>query len=131
MTGNGARPWTDTLRSRPWRARCRELARLVEIQRAAILNGDLATLADLAARIDAVLSDLNAVSQPSAEPSEEELTRLREAAAGNARLLEAMIEGVSEARDRIDEVQAGRSRLGYDSRGETVTIGRWRVGRLA
>jgi flagellar biosynthesis/type III secretory pathway chaperone len=96
------------------------LRRLLKDERLALLSGDLAALPALIADKERLLGALGGGSAPDATA----LERLRYAAVGNQRLLEAALRGVSTARARLETVRSGGPALStYNARGQSETHG--------
>jgi flagellar biosynthesis/type III secretory pathway chaperone len=81
----------------------------------AALAGDLAALATLAPRIEALADAVGQLDLPTAR-------RLRQKADRNARLLQAAARGVKAAQARLAEISAPPTLTTYDSRGRKDTI---------
>jgi hypothetical protein len=95
----------------------RAILRLLKAQRSALLAGELAALAGMEAQLDRGLRRLAAARVP-----HEELARIRDGAARNARLLEAARAGLRTARGRIAD-RAGARLATYDAAGQRQTGG--------
>lgn len=94
----------------------RSLARLLEDERRAILDGQLDSLARIAERKARLVTDLGA------EP-EVDLSGLRLKAERNQELLESALHGIREVAERLKEMRAARSGLEtYDSHGQRRTM---------
>ena len=90
-----------------------DLEVILDDSRAALLAGDMARLADLAAAL--------ADASPPAEPAA--LRRLRRKAERNAQLLAAALKGIRAAQRRLQDLTGqGRSST-YDAQGQRAEIG--------
>lgn len=69
---------------------------LLDVQRTALLNGDLTQLDRLAPELETALRELSRSAPPA-----EQVTRLRKAAARNADLIKAAKRGVTRARETL------------------------------
>lgn len=90
-----------------------QLEPLLDQVAAALLAGDIATLARLAPEIEA--AEITPPDPASAE-------RLQRKAHRNARLLEAASRGVKAARLRLSEITRGPTLTTYDARGHKAEI---------
>lgn len=88
------------------KGKLRDLLTLLKDERQAIRTGELARLDTLAARKDQLLADIAQLKL-----SAQEAMALRESADRNARLLQAAIRGVRDARDRLAALQSARDEL--------------------
>lgn len=111
------------LRTVGWRRGARRVLALLEDERAMIVRGDLRGLAGLAARSRAALEEFASAAADAPETAETELSAIRTAADRNRRLLRALMEGASAAREELKRADLERSRLGYDRGGGTVGAG--------
>lgn len=92
-----------------------QLEALLDHTRDALVAGDMAELADLAERVEALALALPQLDRPTAE-------RLRQKADRNTRLLQAAQRGVRAARQRILEIHAGPMLSTYDVHGRREVI---------
>lgn len=102
------------------RASSARLSDLLEVERQALLGGDFAALADIAARKEPLMQAL-AADRPGAEMLDRIGAKLRR----NHRLLEAAMGGLRAATDRmkaIEDVQAALST--YDQSGQKADLAR-------
>jgi hypothetical protein len=88
---------------------------LLDQTRDALVTGNLAALADLAPRVEALVEFLPQIDRQSA-------ARLRYKADRNAKLLQAATRGVRSAQQRLSEIVAGSSLVTYDARGRRETL---------
>jgi flagellar biosynthesis/type III secretory pathway chaperone len=96
------------------------LGRLLKDERKALLSGDLAALPALIADKERLLDALADVPLPNAPA----LERLRNAAKGNQRLLDAALKGVRTARARLETARSGGPALStYNARGQAESHG--------
>lgn len=86
---------------------------LLDAAAAALLSGDLASLARLAPEIES--AGITAPDRASAE-------RVQRKALRNARLLQAAARGVQAARLRVGEIARGPTLTTYDARGQKAQI---------
>ena len=92
-----------------------QLEALLDQTRDALIAGDFADLANLAAKVEGLAVTLPQLDRPAAD-------RLRQKADRNARLLQAAQRGIRAARQRIIEINAGPSLSTYDARGRREVI---------
>lgn len=88
---------------------------LLDQTRDALIAGNLAALADLAPKVEALAECLPQIDRQSAD-------RLRRKADRNAKLLLAATRGVRSAQQRLSEIAAGTSLVTYDVRGRRETL---------
>jgi len=92
------------------------LRRLLEVERAALLDGDLDAIQDLAAEKETLVSEFTSVNS-------HDLGQLSGALARNGALLSAAQEGVSQVLTTLRNQREARETLsGYDSTGKATTI---------
>lgn len=90
-----------------------QLEDLLDKTAAALLDGDLATLARLTPEIEVAL--IAPIDRAGAE-------RLQRKSQRNARLLDAAARGVKAARQRMSEIARGPTLTTYDARGQKAEI---------
>lgn len=88
---------------------------LLDQTRDALIAGNLAALADLAPRVEALAEILPQIDRQSAD-------RLRRKADRNAKLLLAATRGVRSAQQRLSEIVAGSTLVTYDARGRREAL---------
>ena len=92
------------------------LQKLLEVERAALLNGDLSAIADLATEKETLVQEF-------ADVNSHDLSLLSAALTRNGALLTAAQDGVSQVISTLRDQQEARQTLsGYDSNGKATTI---------
>jgi hypothetical protein len=93
----------------------RHLEDLLDRTLAALLSGDLATLAALAPEVAAQTDSLAPL--PAADAR-----RLQQKADRNARLLQSAARGLRAAQDRLEQITAGPTLTTYDAQGRKAAL---------
>ncbi len=97
------------------------LARLLELERAALMSGDLAQLPSFIAGKERLLI---AIERDATRPDAAALERLKERASANQALLDAALRGVRAAKSRLETARSGGPALAtYDARGKAESHG--------
>lgn len=102
------------------RHRLKEALSLLEEERGLLLRGDLAGLFRFEGRRARLIERLPSIPRAALEANEALVTKVRDTARRNARLLEAFIQGVRAAEARIRELTAAKSLGAYRKDGSRI-----------